>query len=72
MAMRMEKSGELIMVCGSHDEPDAQKEWNTRRSKLGVLVFAIVAVTAVVFVGPHVPGFEIFSNALKTVVAAIW
>jgi hypothetical protein len=72
MAMRMERSGELIMVYGNNDEPDAQKEWSTRRRKLGVLVFAIVAVTAAVFVGPHVPGHEIISHALKTVFEAIW
>ena len=72
MAMRMEKSGELIMVYGDNDEPDAQKEWSTKRSKLGVLVVAIVVVTATVFIGPHVPGYEIISNACKAVVAAIW
>jgi hypothetical protein len=72
MAMRMEKSGELIMVYGNNDEPDAQKEWDTRRSKLGALALAIVAVTAAVFIGPHMPGYEILSNACKAVVAAIW
>jgi hypothetical protein len=72
MAMRMEKSGELIMVYGNSDESDAQMEWNTRRHKLGVFVFAVVAVTAAVFIAPHVPGFDILSNACKSVVAAIW
>jgi hypothetical protein len=72
MAMRMERSGELIMVYGNDDEPDAQEEWSTRRRKLGALVLAIVAVTAAVFIAPHVPGYEILSNACKAVVAAIW
>lgn len=72
MAIRLEKSGELMMIRGIREELDDQKEWNTRRSKLGVLVFAILLVTAVVFIGPHVPGFEIASKAFKSFVAAIW
>jgi hypothetical protein len=72
MAIRLEKSGELMMIRGIREELDDQKEWNTRRSKLGALVFAILAVTAVVLVGPHVPGFEIVSKAFKSLVSAIW
>jgi len=72
MAMQMEKSGEWMMLRGIQDELDDQKEWKTRRRKLAAFLLAIAAVTAAVFVGPHVPGFEIISNALKTVVAAIW
>jgi hypothetical protein len=72
MAMRMEKSGELMLIRGIQDELDDQEEWNTRRRKLGVFVVAIAAVTAMVYFGPHVPGSEIISNAFKSVVAAIW
>jgi hypothetical protein len=72
MAMRLDKSGELMMIRGIRDELDDQKEWNTRRSKLGVLVIAILAVTAVVLIGPHVPGHEIVSRVFKSFVAAIW
>ena len=72
MAMRLDKSGELMMIRGIREELDDQQEWNTRRSKLGVLVIAILVVTAVVFIGPHVPGHEIISNAFKSFVAALW
>jgi hypothetical protein len=72
MAIRLEKSGELMMIRGIREELDDQKEWNNKRSKLGVLVVAILAVTAVVFIGPHVPGYAIVSNAFKSFVAAIW
>lgn len=72
MAIRLEKSGELMMIRGIRDELDDQKEWNTKRSKLGVFLFAIVAVTTVVFIGPHVPGYAILSNACKSFWAAIW
>jgi hypothetical protein len=72
MAMRLDKSGELMMVRGIREELDDQQEWNTRRSKLGVLVIAILAVTAAVFIGPHVPGHEIISKAFQSFVAAIW
>lgn len=72
MSIRLEKSGELMLIRGIQDELDDQEEWNTRRRKLGVLVVAIAAVTAIAFLGPHVPGYEIISNAFKSVVAAIW
>lgn len=72
MAIRMEKSGELMMIYGTKDEPDDQQEWNTRRRKLGVLLTAVAAVVVAVYIGPHVPGHEIVSNALKSVVTAIW
>lgn len=72
MAMRLEKSTGLAMMTSIRDELDDQKEWNTRRSKLSVLLIAIVAVTAAAFLGPHMPGWQIVSNALKSVLAAIW
>ena len=72
MAMRLEKSAGLAMMNSIRDELDDQKEWNTRRSKLSVLLFAILAVTAAVLLAPHMPGWQMVSNALKSVLAAIW
>ena len=72
MAMQLGKPAELAMMNGIREELDDQKEWNTRRSKLSVFLIAILAVTAVIFVGPHMPGWDIISNAAKSVLAAIW
>ena len=72
MAIRMEKSGELMLIYGADDDSNDQNEWDPRRQKLGVLVVSVAVVTAAVFVGPHVPGFEIIRNAFKAVLAAIW
>jgi hypothetical protein len=72
MAIRLEKSGELMMIYGTQDEPDDQKEWNARRRKLAALVLAVAAVTATFYLGPHVPGHEVVSNAFKSVLTAIW
>lgn len=72
MAMRLEKSGELMMIRGIQDELDDQAEWKTRRRKLAALLLAIAVVTATVFLGPHMPGHEIITNAFKSVLAAIW
>jgi len=72
MAIRLEKSGELMMIYGTKDEPEDQKDWNTRRRKLGVLAVAVAAVAAVVFVGPHLPGYAMASHAFKSAVEAIW
>lgn len=72
MAIRLQKSGGLMMIYGTRDEPDDQEEWNTRRRKLGVLVVSLAVVAAVLFIGPHMPGHEMLSNAFKSIVAAIW
>lgn len=72
MAIRLERSGELMMIYGTKDEPPEQRDWNTRRHKLGMLIVAVTAVTAVVLVGPYVPGYAIVSHAVESVVAAIW
>jgi hypothetical protein len=72
MAIRLEKSGELMMIYGTRDDQDDQREWNTRRSKLGVFAVAVGVVAAVVFLGPHIPGYALISHAIKAVVKAIW
>lgn len=72
MAIRLERSGELMLIYGTKDEPPEQQDWYTRRSKLGALVVALAVVAAVVVVGPYVPGYAIVSHALKSVVSAIW
>jgi len=72
MSIRLEKSGELMLIYGTKDEPDDQENWDTRRSKLGVIAVAVAVVTAALFLGPYVPGHELVSNALKSIVAAIW
>ena len=72
MAIRLEKSGELMLIYGTDDEPNDQNEWSNRRRKLSAFVVVVAALTAMVFFAPHVPGYEIISNAFKSVVAAIW
>lgn len=72
MAIRLEKSGELMMIRGIQDELDDQNEWKTRRRKLAAFLLAVAVVTATVYLGPHVPGHEVVSNAFKAVLTAIW
>jgi hypothetical protein len=72
MAIRLEKSGGLTMIYGTRDDQDDQREWNTRRSKLGVFAVAVAVVAAVFFFGPHIPGYALISHAIKAVVKAIW
>lgn len=72
MAIRLEKSGELMMIYGTRDDQDDQRDWNARRSKLGVLAVAVGVVAALFFLGPIVPGYALISHAIKAVVAAIW
>jgi hypothetical protein len=72
MAMRLDKSAELTMLHSIQDELDSQEEWTTRRSKLGVLLLAVGAVSVMIFLGPHLPGYAILSTAVKSLLAAIW
>lgn len=60
------------MIYGTGDEQDGQRDWNSRRSKLGVLAVAVAVVAAGFFLGPHVPGHALISHAIKSVMAAIW
>ncbi len=75
MAIRLEKSGELMMIYGTRDEQEDQydqQEWHSRRSKLGVLAVAIGVVVALFLLGPHLPGHVLISHAIKSVISAIW
>ncbi|HEX5411706.1 MAG TPA: hypothetical protein VFZ27_07565 [Terriglobia bacterium] len=73
MAIRVEKSGELLMIYGKKDdEPDVQKEWSARRRKLGTFCAAVAIVATVFVLGPHMPGWALLSGTFKTIVTAIW
>lgn len=73
MAIRAEKSGQLMMIYGKlDDEPDVQEEWNTKRRKLGALYTAVAIVAAAFILGPHMPGWAVVSGTFKSIVAAIW
>ena len=72
MAIRLERSGELILIRGTKDEPKPENEWYERRRRLGVLVVALAVVTTAMYVVPNMPGREIFSQALHAILSAIW
>ncbi|HXH48538.1 MAG TPA: hypothetical protein VNM47_04120 [Terriglobia bacterium] len=73
MAIRLVKSGELMMIYGQRDEePDAGHEWNTRRRKLTVFLVSVAIVTVAMVAFPHMPGAAIVGSAVKSIVAAIW
>jgi hypothetical protein len=73
MAIRLVKSGELMMIYGTKDEePDAGQEWYTRRRKLTVFLLSVAIVTAAMVAFPHMPGAAMVGSAVKSFVAAIW
>lgn len=73
MAIRLEKSGELMMIYGKKDdEPDITENWRMRRRKLGTFCAAVAIVTVAIVFGPHMPGWIILSGTFKSIVAAIW
>ena len=72
MAIRLEKSGELMFIRGTKDELEPQDEWYERRRKLEMLVVVLALVTAAIYLVPHLPGHELLSQAFDAIVAAIW
>lgn len=72
MAIRLEKSGELMMIYGTTDEPDPQEEWSQKRRKLGVLLFAVAVVALAMYLVPQMPGHVMINHVIKAVLAVIW
>ncbi len=68
MAIRLERSGGLILIHGGHEEPPKPKWGSKRHRRLALLVALIVLVAGLLFAGPHILGWHTF-KALPT---AIW
>ena len=72
MAIRLERSGELMLIRGIADEPEKPRKQN----KLITLVLwlaLIVVVGGVLFVGPNAPlDWATVNHAFMSAVTAIW
>ena len=70
MALRLERSGELMMIRGSADEPEEPRNPN-KWVQRGLWLVLIALTTGVLFVGPH-PLLEwaTVSNAFKYLMTA--
>jgi len=72
MAIRLERSGELMLIRGTADEPDEPRNSN-KWVQLGLWLVLVALTTGVLFVGPH-PLLEwaAVSHAFEYLMAASW
>jgi hypothetical protein len=72
MAIRLEKSGELMFIRGIADEPGKSNKWN-KHIQLGLWLVLIMLVGGVLFMGPHaLLGWATVTHAFRSVLTAIW
>jgi hypothetical protein len=72
MAIRLEKSGELMFIRGTADEPEKPKKWN-KYIQPGLWLALIMLAGGVLFMGPHaLLEWATVSHAFRSVLTAIW
>lgn len=72
MAIRLEKSGELMLIRGTADEPEKPKT-RSKYVQLGLWLVLITLAGEVLFMGPHaLLNWASVNHALRSVLTAIW
>ena len=72
MAIRLERSGGLMLIRGTADEPVKPQKWN-KQIQLGLWLVLIMLTGGVLFVGPHpLLTWVSVGHVFKAVLAAIW
>ena len=72
MAIRLEKSGELILIHGTPDPPAKKKWWDKKPRGLGMWLVLTLLVAAVLFAGTVVSGWPAVAHTVKGLLAAVW
>ncbi len=72
MAIRLERSGELILIRGAADEPEKPRKWR-KYLQLGLWLVLIALASGVLFMGPNaLLQWSTVSQAFRSVLTAIW
>jgi hypothetical protein len=72
MAIRLERSGELMFIRGVPDEPEKPRKRN-KSIQLVLWLVLIVLASGVLFMGPHAPlDWATVNHAFRSVVTATW
>jgi len=72
MAIRLERSGELIFIRGTADEPEKPRKW-TKYVQPGLWLALIMLASGGLFMGPHaLLEWATVSHAFRSVLTAIW
>jgi hypothetical protein len=72
MAIRLERSGGLILIRGTRDEPEEPRKW-IKYLQLGLWLALIMLASGVLFMGPHaLLDWATVSHAFRSVLTAIW
>lgn len=71
MAIRLEKSGGLILIRTASHDAAKQKQGTKNRRRPGAWV-GLTVLAGAVLIGMHSPAWQAVSHTLKTLLAAIW
>jgi hypothetical protein len=69
MAVRLERSGGLILIRGTKDEPEEPKR--DRFASVGLWLALILLVVGVMFIGPSGVSMADVGHAFKSFLAAV-
>ncbi len=72
MAIRLERSGGLFFIRGTHEEAPKPKWSRKRRRRLALLVALDVLVVGLLFAGPHLLGWPVVRHTLRALLTATW
>lgn len=70
MAIRLERSGGLILIHGAPDPPSKKKWWDKRPGGLGPWILLAVLITGVLFAGSLASEGTAVAEAVKGLLAS--
>jgi hypothetical protein len=70
MAIRLERSGGLILIHGAPDPPEKKMWWTRKPRRLGLWLVLTVFIAGVVFAAPVVSGWPVVAHTVKGLLAA--
>lgn len=72
MAIRLERSGELMFIRGTADKPEKPRTWK-KYIQPGLWLVLALLVSAVLFMGPQsLLPWTTVTHAFRSVLTAIW
>lgn len=71
MAIRLEKSGGLILIHGSPDPPVKKKWWSKKPGSFGPWIVLALLIAGVLFSGSVASGWPALAEAVKSLLASV-
>jgi len=70
MAIRLERSGGLILIHGAPDPPSKKKWWDKKPRGLGVWIVFTLCIAGVLFAASVAPEWPAIAEAVKGLLAS--